>query len=311
MPYGVEAIKQHLREVDNVPLLVSLYTDATPATIEQMVGVFQQYGEVVLTVGSAYREHNQHIFRQSNVAVSVATLPGHTGQIPSEAAEVIRAFPEYSNASLCRADLLLHFRLVGLGALPLLQRPSPVSVKCPHSAAAAGSATPAQPHAHSTLYPSTGDLERGLDDVEAGVTDSLLGSGAAADAEGPEYLPGGGWARPRSQSTSQPANIPPQLSSSSSSTSLPGDGRTEVPFSLDIFPGPVPNTTPQLRMSALLEGIRTGRIYLLNALQALAVGCICCIGLGTWPLVSNAGEGDTNTILIIFTVLTTVIALCH
>ena len=32
--------------MDNVPLLVSLYTDATPDTIRQMVGVFRGYGEV-------------------------------------------------------------------------------------------------------------------------------------------------------------------------------------------------------------------------------------------------------------------------
>ena len=33
-------------QVDNVPLLVSLYTDSTPATVNEMIGVFQEYGEV-------------------------------------------------------------------------------------------------------------------------------------------------------------------------------------------------------------------------------------------------------------------------
>jgi len=30
LPHGIEAIRTHLETVDNVPLLVSLYTDATP-----------------------------------------------------------------------------------------------------------------------------------------------------------------------------------------------------------------------------------------------------------------------------------------
>ena len=30
LPHGIKAIRNHLETVDNVPLLVSLYTDATP-----------------------------------------------------------------------------------------------------------------------------------------------------------------------------------------------------------------------------------------------------------------------------------------
>jgi hypothetical protein len=51
MPHGIEAIKSHLQEVDNVPLLVSLFTDATPVSVKQMVQVFRDNGEVVLTIG--------------------------------------------------------------------------------------------------------------------------------------------------------------------------------------------------------------------------------------------------------------------
>lgn len=37
LPHGVEEVKKHLQEVDNVPLLVSLYTDATKRTTAEMV----------------------------------------------------------------------------------------------------------------------------------------------------------------------------------------------------------------------------------------------------------------------------------
>ena len=37
LPHGVEDVKRHLKEVDNVPLLVSLYTDVTKKTTAEMV----------------------------------------------------------------------------------------------------------------------------------------------------------------------------------------------------------------------------------------------------------------------------------
>lgn len=37
LPHGVDDVKRHLKEVDNVPLLVSLYTDVTKKTAADMV----------------------------------------------------------------------------------------------------------------------------------------------------------------------------------------------------------------------------------------------------------------------------------
>jgi hypothetical protein len=37
LPHGIESVKRHLEEVDNVPLLVSLFTDVTKETTMQMV----------------------------------------------------------------------------------------------------------------------------------------------------------------------------------------------------------------------------------------------------------------------------------
>jgi hypothetical protein len=41
LPHGVEDVRKHLKEVDNVPLLVSLYTDVTKETTRDMVRVFR------------------------------------------------------------------------------------------------------------------------------------------------------------------------------------------------------------------------------------------------------------------------------
>ena len=124
MPHGVDAIRRHLSEVDNVPLLVSLYTDATAETTKQMVNIFRDYGETVLTVGSGYREANCYVFRDSDAAISVSMLPGNFAQIPIQARAVMERYPSSpSTRGLCRHDIQLVLSLIGIGALPFLQLP--------------------------------------------------------------------------------------------------------------------------------------------------------------------------------------------
>lgn len=55
LPHGIAAIRDHIERVDNVPLLVSLFTDATPPTIKDMLGIYQENDESVLAVGMSYR----------------------------------------------------------------------------------------------------------------------------------------------------------------------------------------------------------------------------------------------------------------
>lgn len=71
LPHGVEAIKRHLAEVDNVPLLVSLYTDSTPETISEMISIFQENHEVVMGVGSSLKESNAPLFSKADIAVAM------------------------------------------------------------------------------------------------------------------------------------------------------------------------------------------------------------------------------------------------
>ena len=44
LPHGIESVKWHLKEVDNVPLLVSLFTDVTKNTTMQMVSFVSPKG---------------------------------------------------------------------------------------------------------------------------------------------------------------------------------------------------------------------------------------------------------------------------
>ena len=103
---------------------MSLYTDSTPEASKQMVEVFRSYGEVVLTVGSAYRASNISIFQAANISISVSMLPGYQEKLPIHSDSVFHDFPPLSSKSLTRSDLMLVFRLVGIGSINLLQTPS-------------------------------------------------------------------------------------------------------------------------------------------------------------------------------------------
>lgn len=66
LPKGIENIRPHLVEVDNVPLLVSLFTDCTPATTTEMISIMQEYGEVVCVLGSSSNLRNFPTFVQAD-----------------------------------------------------------------------------------------------------------------------------------------------------------------------------------------------------------------------------------------------------
>ncbi|XP_066292609.1 transmembrane protein 94-like [Branchiostoma lanceolatum] len=75
LPRGIDNIRPHLENVDNVPLLVPLFTDATPQATKEMLKIMQEYGEVVCCVGSSTNIQNTGVFLQADV--SVAVEPGY------------------------------------------------------------------------------------------------------------------------------------------------------------------------------------------------------------------------------------------
>lgn len=66
LPCGIRNIRPHLEQVDNVPLLVSLFTDCTSDTTEQMLAIMQEYGQVVCVLGSSANIKNFPLFAQAN-----------------------------------------------------------------------------------------------------------------------------------------------------------------------------------------------------------------------------------------------------
>lgn len=71
LPEGISKVRDHIHHVDNVPLLVSLFTDSTPDTSREMISILQENGESVLCIGSSLNDFNFKTFLQSDVAISL------------------------------------------------------------------------------------------------------------------------------------------------------------------------------------------------------------------------------------------------
>lgn len=74
LPHGINAVKAHLEEVDNVPLLVSLYTDVDEDTTTEMVQIFQKYHDTVLSLGLSHRSRNERTFSNADLSIGVDVL---------------------------------------------------------------------------------------------------------------------------------------------------------------------------------------------------------------------------------------------
>nr|KAG5713882.1 hypothetical protein BaRGS_024509 [Batillaria attramentaria] len=71
LPRGIDEIRPHLEKVDNVPLLVNLFTDCTPPATQEMMKILQENGEVVLCVGSSLNMSNTPLFLQADCSIAV------------------------------------------------------------------------------------------------------------------------------------------------------------------------------------------------------------------------------------------------
>ena len=167
--------------------------------------------------------------------------------------EVINRFPVYSETDLTRADVLLHLKLISLGTIPMLQS---------HNSDSS--------YTHTSLplsSPLSASFQLSTDDdgrnPESG---SNFGFRASPEPDLPSPTgirdTGGGDSTASGMSTHNSNN------SNSYILNFLGDLRT-------------PNGTPiahELQLSALLEGVRMGRVYLMNSFQAIAGLCVCTIG---------------------------------
>lgn len=74
LPRGIDKIRPHLELIDNVPLLVSLFTDCNPTVTQEMLHIMQDYGEVVCVFGSSANCENTGVFLQADASIAVEPL---------------------------------------------------------------------------------------------------------------------------------------------------------------------------------------------------------------------------------------------
>ncbi|OLY85450.1 hypothetical protein AYI68_g354 [Smittium mucronatum] len=74
LPRGIDEIKQHLDQVDDIPLQVSLFAECTSSTTSQMLEIFSEYGEIVCVVGSMLQDKNSIVFLNSHLSFAVDPL---------------------------------------------------------------------------------------------------------------------------------------------------------------------------------------------------------------------------------------------
>lgn len=74
LPRGIENIRPHLENIDNVPLLVSLFTDCSANATCEMLSIMQSYGEIVVCVGSSASAANADIFLQADCSIAIEPL---------------------------------------------------------------------------------------------------------------------------------------------------------------------------------------------------------------------------------------------
>ncbi|XP_069056247.1 transmembrane protein 94 isoform X2 [Pleurodeles waltl] len=71
LPRGIHQVRPHLQNIDNVPLLVPLFTDCTPETMCEMMKIMQEYGEVTCCLGSSASIRNSRLYLQSDVSIAL------------------------------------------------------------------------------------------------------------------------------------------------------------------------------------------------------------------------------------------------
>lgn len=74
LPRGIKNMVNHIEHIDNVPLLVSLFTDCSAEATREMLCIMQRYGEVVVCLGSSASNANSQIFLQGDCSISMEPL---------------------------------------------------------------------------------------------------------------------------------------------------------------------------------------------------------------------------------------------
>lgn len=203
-------------------------------------------------------------------------LPGEHQDMLNSTGQVVGQFPVYSATSLCQADLILLFQLVSLNTSTLLQEPASVHaarldkprrhthhpIISPHKTRGTAPFNVTKDAAAGDVYDpieeSVEDLEE-LKSVEREPRQDVQTTGTSW-ATSTSFIPSFDLLRSMGclglLSTNGNPHPLSNLANSSSDSSSRSESRSDS----------------QMNVQGLLEAVRKGRVFLLNALQ------VCCFG---------------------------------
>lgn len=70
LPRGIENVRHHINEVDDIPLLVPLFAESTSQTTREMIRIFQEHDEIVCCIGSSLNGENLETFNLADVSIA-------------------------------------------------------------------------------------------------------------------------------------------------------------------------------------------------------------------------------------------------
>ena len=71
MPRGVDNVRPHLENVDDIPLHVSLFAECSSSAMLEMIKIYREYGETVAVFGSALNHASYSCFCEAHLAISM------------------------------------------------------------------------------------------------------------------------------------------------------------------------------------------------------------------------------------------------
>ncbi|BAM40207.1 conserved hypothetical protein [Theileria orientalis strain Shintoku] len=72
LPNGIDNIRQHIQQVDDIPLQVSLYCNCNFSNIGEMLDILNENGERIMCVGSGLNPNNFYLFNNSHISFSIS-----------------------------------------------------------------------------------------------------------------------------------------------------------------------------------------------------------------------------------------------
>ncbi|OMH79409.1 hypothetical protein AX774_g7181 [Zancudomyces culisetae] len=71
LPKGIQEIREHIKQVDDIPLQARLFAECEESSVAQMVDIFRENGDIVLGFGSVYTHSNAVVFDNCDIRIGV------------------------------------------------------------------------------------------------------------------------------------------------------------------------------------------------------------------------------------------------